>query len=78
MPEMDGLEASRQIQERLPPEQRPVIVALSADTLKVGSRGTGACRAGDKTCRRVVVASSSVYCLTRGLPAPPVHYRPLH
>lgn len=34
MPEMDGLEASRQIQERLPPERRPVIVALSADTLQ--------------------------------------------
>lgn len=41
--EMDGLEASRQIQERLPPEHRPVIVALSADTLQVsegGRRGT--------------------------------------
>jgi len=36
MPEMDGLEASRQIQARLPQEQRPVIVALSADTLQVG------------------------------------------
>ncbi|GAB4817717.1 hypothetical protein N2152v2_004763 [Parachlorella kessleri] len=34
MPEMDGLEASRQIQARLPREQRPVIVALSADTLQ--------------------------------------------
>lgn len=36
---MDGLEASRQIQERLPPERRPVIVALSADTLQVSEGG---------------------------------------
>ena len=30
---MDGLEASRRVRECLPPELRPVIVALSADTL---------------------------------------------
>ncbi|KAK9819724.1 hypothetical protein WJX72_001676 [[Myrmecia] bisecta] len=35
MPEMDGLEASRQIRELYPPEDRPRIVALSADTLQV-------------------------------------------
>nr|AML76900.1 putative LOV domain-containing protein [Ettlia oleoabundans] len=35
MPEMDGLEASRCLQQQLPPEQRPVVVALSADTLQV-------------------------------------------
>lgn len=33
--EMDGLEASRLLQQLLPPEQRPVVVALSADTLQV-------------------------------------------
>jgi CheY-like chemotaxis protein len=33
MPEMDGLEAAARLQE-LPPEERPVIVALSADTLQ--------------------------------------------
>jgi CheY-like chemotaxis protein len=33
MPEMDGLEASRLLQQQLPPERRPVVVALSADTL---------------------------------------------
>ena len=35
MPEMDGLEASRQIRQRYAPEDRPRIVALSADTLQV-------------------------------------------
>jgi CheY-like chemotaxis protein len=30
---MDGLEASRLLQQQLPPERRPVVVALSADTL---------------------------------------------
>ena len=48
MPEMDGLEATRKICERFPrPEDRPRIVALSADTLQdlhdrcvwVGSEG---------------------------------------
>lgn len=35
MPEMDGLEATRKICERFPrPEDRPRIVALSADTLE--------------------------------------------
>lgn len=35
MPEMDGLEATRQICRRFPrPEDRPRIVALSADTLQ--------------------------------------------
>lgn len=35
MPEMDGLEASQIIQQRYLPEDRPRIVALSADTLQV-------------------------------------------
>jgi CheY-like chemotaxis protein len=34
MPEMDGLEATRRICERFPPDQRPRIIALSADTLQ--------------------------------------------
>lgn len=35
MPEMDGLEASRRICQRFPrPEDRPRIVALSADTMQ--------------------------------------------
>ena len=34
MPEMDGLEATRCIMAQYPPERRPHIVALSADTLK--------------------------------------------
>ncbi|KAL4431058.1 hypothetical protein ABPG75_006314 [Micractinium tetrahymenae] len=34
MPEMDGLEASRRLQAELPPDRRPVVVALSADTLQ--------------------------------------------
>jgi CheY-like chemotaxis protein len=33
MPEMDGLEASQRIQQLYAPEQRPRIIALSADTL---------------------------------------------
>ena len=32
MPVIDGLEASRRIRDTYPPEQRPKIVALSADT----------------------------------------------
>lgn len=35
MPEMDGLEASKRIRDTYPLSQRPRIVALSADTLKV-------------------------------------------
>nr|AML76429.1 putative LOV domain-containing protein [Chaetopeltis orbicularis] len=35
MPEMDGLEASRQIRERYAPQDRPRIIALTADTLQV-------------------------------------------
>ncbi|GFR47530.1 hypothetical protein Agub_g9248 [Astrephomene gubernaculifera] len=34
MPEMDGLEASRRIQELFKPEERPRIIALSADTVQ--------------------------------------------
>ena len=37
MPEMDGLEASQIIQERYLPQDRPRIVALSADTLQVST-----------------------------------------
>jgi CheY-like chemotaxis protein len=37
MPEMDGLEASRRIRLRYGPDDRPRIVALSADTLQVGA-----------------------------------------
>lgn len=37
MPEMDGLEASKRIQETYKPEERPRIIALSADTVQVGS-----------------------------------------
>lgn len=33
MPEMDGLEASARIRERFAPNERPRIIALSADTL---------------------------------------------
>lgn len=32
---MDGLEASRRLREALPPAERPVVVALSADTLQM-------------------------------------------
>ncbi len=35
MPIIDGLEASRQIRDTYPPEERPKIVALSADTTQV-------------------------------------------
>ena len=35
MPIIDGLEASRRIRDTYPPEQRPKIVALSADTTQV-------------------------------------------
>ncbi len=41
MPEMDGLEASKRIQETYKPEDRPRIIALSADTVQVGSAGAG-------------------------------------
>ncbi|KXZ49250.1 hypothetical protein GPECTOR_22g842 [Gonium pectorale] len=34
MPEMDGLEASKRIQETYRPEERPRIIALSADTVQ--------------------------------------------
>ncbi|KAG2500572.1 hypothetical protein HYH03_001342 [Edaphochlamys debaryana] len=34
MPEMDGLEASKRIQEAYKPEERPRIIALSADTVQ--------------------------------------------
>ncbi|GIL75275.1 hypothetical protein Vretimale_7967 [Volvox reticuliferus] len=34
MPEMDGLEASKRIQETYKPEERPRIIALSADTVQ--------------------------------------------
>ena len=46
---MDGLEASRRLQEELPPERRPVVVALSADTLQVRSR-VHLCAAGALPC----------------------------
>ena len=35
MPVVDGLEAARRIRDLYPPEQRPKIVALSADTTQV-------------------------------------------
>lgn len=35
MPIIDGLEASRQIRDTYPPDERPKIVALSADTTQV-------------------------------------------
>jgi PAS domain S-box-containing protein len=38
MPEMDGLEASRQIRQRLPAERQPKIIALTANALQ-GDRG---------------------------------------
>jgi CheY-like chemotaxis protein len=41
MPEMDGLEASKRIQELYAPEQRPRIIALSADTVQVRRGGAG-------------------------------------
>jgi CheY-like chemotaxis protein len=34
MPEMDGIEAARQLREKISPEECPTIVALSADTLQ--------------------------------------------
>ena len=42
MPVIDGLEASRRIRDTYPPEQRPKIVALSADTTQV--RAERGCR----------------------------------
>lgn len=42
MPVIDGLEASRRIRDTYPPEQRPKIVALSADTTQV--RADRGCR----------------------------------
>jgi CheY-like chemotaxis protein len=35
MPEMDGIEASRRLHEALPPDEAPIVVALSADTLQM-------------------------------------------
>ncbi len=34
MPEMDGLEATRQIEQRWPPAQRPRIVAMTANAMQ--------------------------------------------
>ncbi len=39
MPELDGLDATRRICERWPPESRPHIIAMTANALPGGSRG---------------------------------------
>lgn len=48
MPEMDGLEASKRIQETYKPEDRPRIIALSADTVQVGVHWRAGGRAGGR------------------------------
>lgn len=56
MPCMDGLEATRRMREELPPAERPVVVALSADTqARVARVGAG----GGMGCTPVLIPCTS-------------------
>lgn len=47
---MDGIESSRRLHEALPPDEAPIVVALSADTLQVRRSAPGGALAPASCC----------------------------